>query len=87
MKTILTEKMQNKMNYCNKEEIKYVEMKISIHETVPCIVINNTMPDLQKKMQTLEVITPHYKTLLVPEESEGRMKKQEFLDIIASEDD
>ncbi|KAF4792443.1 hypothetical protein TURU_122189 [Turdus rufiventris] len=45
--------MQKKINYCNKEEIKYVEMKISIHGTVPCIAINNKIPGLQKKMQTL----------------------------------
>lgn len=53
LKTILTQKMQKKMNCCNKREGKHVEMKISIHETVPCIAINNTMPGLQKKMQKL----------------------------------
>lgn len=53
VKAVLTQKMQKKINYCSKEEIKHVEMKISIHGTVPCIAINNTIPGLQKRMQTL----------------------------------
>jgi len=53
VKTILTQKMQKNMNYCNKGERKHMKVKISTHETVPCIAINNPMPRLQKKVQKL----------------------------------
>lgn len=55
-----------------------MEMICRIHETVPCMAINNTMPGFQKKMQKLKVTASLSKNLPVLGESEEGMKKQKI---------